>query len=120
MDLVLDERPDLMATLHESQKRYDPEVVPSFGQSIVYGVKPRPNIVDRVVENMNRARLSEQEHWSALHYPVETSSTEVIVDAIGCTGLCIETWMGFDEARRIEMHKAIVNHLLEEAGVGLA
>jgi hypothetical protein len=34
------ERPALMATLHESYKRYDPTVTPSFGQTIVYGVTP--------------------------------------------------------------------------------
>jgi hypothetical protein len=39
MDLVMDERPALMATLHESQKRYDPAVTPSFGQTLVYGVE---------------------------------------------------------------------------------
>ncbi|MEQ1508707.1 MAG: succinylglutamate desuccinylase/aspartoacylase family protein, partial [Myxococcota bacterium] len=37
MQLCRDERPALVATLHESAKRYDPARVPSFGQTLVYG-----------------------------------------------------------------------------------
>lgn len=117
MDLVLDERPVLVATLHESWKRYDPEVTPSFGQTIVYGVEPRPPIVDRVLARLNARFTGEQEHFDPQYYPVATSSTEVIVDAIGCVGLCIETWMEFEEARRIEMQKAVVDYLLDDIGV---
>ena len=51
------------------------------------------------------------------HYPVPTSSTEVIVEATGCVGLCVETWMGFEEARRVEMHKAVVRLLLQDLGL---
>jgi hypothetical protein len=116
MDLVLDERPALVVTLHESQKRYDPAVVPSFGQSIVYGVEPRPPIVDRTIDALN-ADASEQEHWAPLYYPVATSSTEVIVEATGCVGLCIETWMGFPERRRIDMQRRVVELLLADIGV---
>jgi hypothetical protein len=117
MDLVLDERPALVATLHESQKKYDPDVVPSFGQSIVYGVEPRPPIVDRTIARLNARFSADEERFASLYYPVATSSTEVIVDAIGCVGLCIETWMGFPERRRIEMQKAVVETLLDEIGV---
>jgi hypothetical protein len=116
MDLVLDERPAIVVTLHESQKRYDPAVVPSFGQSIVYGVDPRPAIVDRTIDALN-AEASAEEHWSPLYYPVATSSTEVIVEATGCVGLCIETWMGFPERRRIEMQRRVVELLLADIGV---
>ncbi|MCX4247309.1 M14 family metallopeptidase [Paraliomyxa miuraensis] len=117
MDLVEDERPALMVTLHESHKRYDPAVVPSFGQTIVVGVEPRPAIVDRVLARLNERFTGEGEHWDPQYYPVATSSTEVIVDAIGCVGLCIETWMGFEEARRIEMQRAVVEYLLDDVGV---
>jgi hypothetical protein len=116
---VLAERPSLVATLHESKKRYDPAVMPSFGQSLVYGVEPMPEILGRVIDRMNAALADESERWSPNHYPVATSSTEVIVDAIGCVGVCVETWMGFDEARRTEMQRAVVGHLLDEIGVGL-
>lgn len=117
MDLVIDEKPALMATLHESMKRYDPEVVPSFGQTIVYGVEPMPPIVGRVLDRLNERFTREGEHFDPQYYPVATSSTEVIVEATGCIGLCIETWMGFEEARRIEMQRAVVEHLLDDIGV---
>jgi uncharacterized protein len=117
MSLVEEERPALMATLHESRKRYDPAVVPSFGQTLVYGVDPRPPIIDRAVERLNGLRLREEERWDPLYYPVATSSTEVIVDRIGCIGICVETWMGFDEARRVAMQKDVVRVLLDEIGL---
>ncbi len=116
MDLMLDERPALLATLHESRKRYDPAVVPSFGQTLVYGVEPMPALVGQVVDALNQG-ASEDERWAPLYYPVATSSTEVIVDAVGCVGVCVETWMGFDEARRIAMHKEVVSWLLDGVGV---
>lgn len=116
MDLMLDERPALLATLHESRKRYDPAVVPSFGQTLVYGVEPMPPLVQEVIDHMNTRLASEDERWAPLYYPVATSSTEVIVDAVGCVGVCVETWMGFDEARRIAMHRDVVRLLLEGIG----
>jgi predicted deacylase len=117
MDLVLDEKPALVATLHESQKRYDPAVVPSFGQTLVYGVDPCPQVLERVVARLNERFGSEEERFATQYYPVATSSTEVIVDATGCLGVCVETWMGFTEAHRVEMQKATVELLLDEVGV---
>jgi predicted deacylase len=117
MQLVLDERPALVATLHESKKRYDPAVNPSFGQTLVYGVRPCPPVLERVVGRLNGALRSEDERWATQFYPVATSSTEVIVDATGCIGTCVETWMGFPERRRIEMQKEVVRALLAEVGV---
>ncbi len=113
MDLVLDEQPALVATLHESQKRYDPKVTPSFGQTLVYGVKPMPGVVQDVVDQLNAARATDDEAWAPLFYPVATSSTEVIVDAVGCVGICVETWMGFPEARRVDMQRQVVRLLLK-------
>lgn len=118
MDLVLTERPALMATLHESKKRYDPAVTPSFGQTLVYGVEPMPPIVGEVVDRLNEALEEDNEVWATQYYPVSTSSTEVIVDAIGCVGICVETWMGFAERRRIAMQRRVVDLLLEGIGVG--
>lgn len=117
MDLVLDERPALVATLHESRKRYNPQVVPSFGQTLVYGVDPMPDVVGRVVDRLNARLAHEDERWAPLYYPVATSSTEVIVDATGCTGVCVETWQGFEEARRVAMHKQVVALLLDAFGL---
>ncbi|MBX2802974.1 MAG: succinylglutamate desuccinylase/aspartoacylase family protein [Myxococcales bacterium] len=117
MALVEEERPALVATLHESKKRYDPSVTPSFGQTLVYGVEPCPVVLQRVVDELNEARRSDEERWATLYYPVATSSTEVIVDAIGCVGTCVETWMGFPEQRRVQMHKQVVKRLLAAVGV---
>jgi hypothetical protein len=118
MDLVESERPALMATLHESTKRYDPTADrPTFGQTLVYGVKPMPEIIGRTLARLNQRFTSEQEHWDPQYFPVATSSTEVIVDAIGCIGICVETWMGFEERHRIDMQKAVVEILLDDIGV---
>jgi len=116
MGVLVGERPDLVATLHESNKRYDPAVTPSFGQSLVVGVQPVPGIIQSVCDVMNQTLLSEDERWTVQHYPVPTSSTEVIVDAIGCVGVCVETWMGFPERRRTDMHIEVVRNLLGAQG----
>ena len=118
MDLVESERPALMATLHESKKRYDPAAPrPTFGQTLVYGVEPMPEIIGRTVARLNQRFPTEQERWDPHYFPVATSSTEVIVEAIGCVGICVETWMGFEERHRITMQKAVVELLLDDIGV---
>jgi hypothetical protein len=111
--LVLIERPELVATLHESHKRYSPNVTPSFGQTLVYGVDACPPVLQQVVTHLNDHLGDPEERWESLHYPVATSSTEQIVNAIGCVGTCVETWMGFGERRRIDMHKQVVRLLLD-------
>lgn len=122
MDLVLDERPALVCTLHESQKRYDPAVVPSFGQTLVYGVKPMPEVLGRAVDRLNALKHSDDEVWAPHYYPVATSSTEVVVETLAqrgceCVGICVETWMGFPEPRRVAMQRDVVRVLLDEFGV---
>ena len=117
MDLVLDERPALMATLHESKKRFDPTIRVSFGQTLVYGVEPMPEIIGRTVARLNERFSSPGERWAPYYFPVSTSSTEVIVDAIGCVGICVETWMGFPEQHRVAMQRAVVELLLDDIGV---
>ena len=114
MDLVLEERPALVCTLHESTKRFDPAVVPSFGQTLVYGALPMPPVIGRAVDRMNALKKSDDEKWAPQFYPVSTSSTEVIVEATGCVGICVETWMGLPESRRIEMQRDVVRVLLDE------
>ncbi|MGB1699317.1 MAG: succinylglutamate desuccinylase/aspartoacylase family protein [Nannocystaceae bacterium] len=118
MTAMSDAAPDLLVTLHESKKKFHPEVQPSFGQTIVYGVQPAPAIVDAAVSKMNTTLHHPAETWAPHYFPVSTSSTEVIVERLGCVGLCIETWMGFPLARRVAMHREIVCVLLEEIGVG--
>jgi predicted deacylase len=117
MTLVETERPVLVATLHESLKRYHPGVPQSFGQTIVYGVNPMPAIIPEVLERMNQTLQSPYEVWAPHYYPVSTSSTEVIVDRTGCIGVCVETWEVFEEARRIQMQRQLVRYLLEAVSV---
>lgn len=112
MQLVLKEQPAVIATLHESTKRFHPEVPVSFGQTVVYGVEPKPAVVDHIVSYMNETLKHPYELWAPHYYPVDTSSTEVIVEATGAVGLCIETWLGFDERRRIAMQRQVVQTLL--------
>jgi hypothetical protein len=118
--LVEHERPALLMTLHESWKRFHPEIRVSFGQTVVYGVEPRPPLVDRIVAAMNAELANPYELWAPHFYPVPTSSTEVLVDRIGpehMVGLCIETWMGFELPRRIAMQQAVVRHALVAMGL---
>jgi hypothetical protein len=102
MDLVENERPALVATLHESMKRHHPLVTQSFGQTLVYGVEPMPPVLGEVVEKLNRELASPYETWATHYYPVATSSTEVIVE----------------RRRRIDMQRLAVKALLEAVGVG--
>jgi len=120
MDLVMAERPALMATLHESMKRHHPAFPISFGQTLTYGVEPRPPLIDRVVSRLNESLESLYETWAPHYYPVATSSTEVIVEAVGpanIIGVCVETWMGFELRRRVAMQKAVVRQLLADIGM---
>jgi len=117
MSLMEDERPALLVTLHESMKRFDPDKQPSFGQTIVYGVDPMPDIVQRTVDRLNERWTEDNQWWAPHYFPVATSSTEVIVDRVGCVGLCIETWMGFEERLRIDMQRSVVEYLLDDVGV---
>lgn len=117
MDLVELERPALVMTLHESLKRYHPSVPASFGQTVVFGVNPMPEIIQTVIDRLNETKQSPYELWAPHYYPVATSSTEVIVDRVGCVGVCVETWMGFEEPRRVAMQRQTVRYFLEELGV---
>jgi len=117
MQLILDEAPALVATLHESDKRYHPAVRASFGQTLVYGVDPCPAPFLAAVERLNQHLEHPYELWDTHYYPVSTSSTEVIVEATGCLGVCVETWKGFTEERRIAMQREVVGLLLAQVGL---
>jgi murein tripeptide amidase MpaA len=117
LELMKDERPVLVATLHESLKRHHPEIADSYGQSIVFGVQPMPEVVGKVITTLNQELEHPYERWAPHHFPVATSSTELIVAATGCVGLCAETWMGFEERRRIDLQRRIVTLLLQHIGL---
>ena len=73
-------------------------------------------LLERVVDELNGNLGRPDEVWATHFFPVSTSSTEVIVDTVGCVGTCVETWMGFTERRRIDMQKEVVRRLLAAAG----
>ncbi len=112
LDLMIDEQPALVATLHESLKRHHPDIPLSFGQSIVYGTEPMPEVIGPLIAALNEQLEHPYERWAPHYFPVPSSSTEVIVAHAGCVGLCIETWLGFEERRRIDMHRLAVTLLL--------
>jgi hypothetical protein len=76
-----------------------------------------PAVVGRVVDRLNGRWTDDAERWAPQHYPVATSSTEVIVEALGCVGICVETWMGFPLPTRVAMQRDVVRLLLDEFGV---
>jgi len=117
MALMKDEQPALVATLHESLKRHHPDIRESYGQSIVYGTDPMPAAIGAVIDQLNEELDHPYEQWAPHYYPVATSSTEQIVAATGCLGLCVETWMGFEERRRIDMQRRVVELLLQQCGL---
>jgi hypothetical protein len=117
MDLIEQEKPELVLTLHESMKRYHPEIPVSFGQTLVYGVKPMPEIAGKVVQRMNEKLENPYERWDSHYFPVATSSTEVIVEKMGCIGVCVETWQGFELPRRVAMQRQVVGLFLQEMGL---
>jgi hypothetical protein len=80
-------------------------------------VKPVPSLLADAVDRLNRELEDPNERWKTFYFPVSTSSTEVIVDTVGCVGTCVETWMGFAEARRVAMQRRVVFHLLDAIGM---
>jgi len=116
-ELMKDEQPQLVATLHESLKRHHPEIADSYGQSIVYGTDPMPGVIGTVIDQLNDELEHPYERWAPHYLPVATSSTEQIVAATGCLGLCVETWMGFEERRRIDLQRRVVELLLQQVGL---
>ena len=55
--------------------------------------------------------------WIMAYCACPHHASGVIVAELGCVGLCVETWMGFAEARRIEMQRGVVEILLDEFGI---
>lgn len=108
---------DVVITLHESRYLHDGKNPKTFGQTVVYGVRPMPEIVARVVERANRSALEARERFLPNYFPIATSSTEQFVAAYGMLGLCLETWRGFALETRIRRQEDFVLALLDELGV---
>ena len=109
---------DLVLTLHESRYLHDGSTPKTFGQTIVYGVKPMPEILPRILEQLNE-EIAEPRHlfWPN-YYPIATSSTEQFVDNFGVEGFCAETWRGFDLETCVQLQEELVLAFFDQTGVG--
>jgi len=109
---------DVVITLHESRYLHDGSTPRTFGQTIVYGVKPMPRLLDRVLRQLN-AELAESRHmfWPN-YFPIATSSTEQFVENYGGAGFCVETWRGFDLDTRTDLQEEVIFAFLDQIGIG--
>ncbi len=115
---VQEQEADLVLTLHESRYLHDGSSPKTFGQTIVYGVKPMPRILTRVLDQLN-AEMDDGRHkfWPN-YYPIATSSTEQFVENFGGAGFCAETWRGFDIDTRVQLQEEVVLAFLDQVGIG--
>ncbi len=109
-----EQRPDVVITLHESRYLYDGKNPKTFGQTVVYGVQPMPDIVSRVLDHANRTAQEPRERFRSNYFPIATSSTEQFVAAYGTLGLCLETWRGLALEARVRRQEDFVFALFDE------
>ena len=108
-NMVSDEGIQYLLTLHESRYLHNPTKPRTFGQTIVYGVKPMPTYLTTWLNLVNQLIDSEEQIFHPYYFPVENSSTETMVEAYGLKGgFCIETWRGFELERRIELQTKVI------------
>ena len=117
-DWVGEQQADLVLTLHESRYLHDGSTPRTFGQTIVYGVKPMPRILDRVLSQLNEELADPKHKFWPNYFPIATSSTEQFVDNFGGTGFCAETWRGFDLDVRVQMQEELVLAFFDQLGIG--
>ena len=117
LQLAKDEEPMVVATLHESRELYSQNKTVAFGQTLVYGVEHCPALITELAGRLNQEKQDLLETWTPLFYPVTTACTEAIVAATQCVGICVETWMGFEESQRIRLHRRLIAHLLDSCGL---
>lgn len=108
---------DVVLTLHESRYLHDGTNPKTFGQTIVYGVKPIPKLLNSVLHELNQ-RLDEPRHkFYSNYFPIATSSTEQFVSHFGLEGFCAETWRGFELEKRILLQRKIILSFLKQMGI---
>ena len=109
---------DAVLTLHESRYLHDGSTPRTFGQTIVYGVKPMPELLERVLARLNADLRDPRHRFWPNYFPIATSSTEQFVERWGVEGFCAETWRGFELAERVALQEELVLAFLDELGVG--
>ena len=114
---VGEQEADVVLTLHESRYLHDGSTPKTFGQTIVYGVKPMPRLLDRVLDQLNEEMEEPRHRFWPNYYPIATSSTEQFVSNFGGAGFCAETWRGFDLPVRVRMQEELVLAFLDQIGI---
>ncbi len=109
---------DVVLTLHESIYLHDGSNPKTYGQTIVYGVKPMPALVQQVLDQLNEELLDPRHRFYPNYAPIPTSSTEQFVENFGVQGFCAETYRGFGLDQRVALQEELVLAFLDQAGVG--
>lgn len=111
-------RIEYMVTLHESRYRYDPAVARSLGQTLCYGVQPEPPLLADWLARLNATVAAPGDKFHIKYFPISTSSTEVMTDALHLKGgFCVETWRGLQFPQRIAYQRAAVETFLQSVGI---
>jgi hypothetical protein len=107
---------EYVVTTHESKHLHQLKNSNSFGQTIIYGVKPIPSYAKYWIKTLNE-KLTKKEKFTLHYYPIPTSSTEIFVETYKLKGgFCVETWRKFNWNRRVEMHKYVLLTFLDAIG----
>ncbi len=115
-DMVGKKKVEYVVTLHESRYLHNPNKPRTFGQTVVYGVKPMPGYLMSWLEAVNK-HTSEKEKFHPYYFPVKRSSTEIFVESYKMKGgFCVETFRKFKMERRTELHKIVVLEFLKTIG----
>lgn len=111
---VSDRNVDVVLTLHESRYLHDGSNPKTFGQTIVYGVKPVPPLLTNVISELNTEMKDPKHKFYTNYFPIATSSTEQFVENFKVQGFCAETWRGFDIETRVELQEEIILSFLHQ------
>jgi hypothetical protein len=108
---------DVVLTLHESRYLHDGSNPKTFGQTIVYGVKPMPLILGTVLDQLNQELNDPRHKFHSNFFPIATSSTEQFVDNFKIEGFCAETWRGFKLPVRVDLQEELILSFLDQMGI---
>ena len=111
---VGEQKADVVLTLHESRYLHDGTNPKTFGQTIVYGVKPMPPLLQSVLDDLNTEMQEPRHKFYSNYFPIATSSTEQFVDNFGLQGFCAETWRGFTLETRVALQREIILAFLDQ------
>lgn len=114
---VEQQKVDVVLTLHESRYLHDGSNPKTFGQTIVYGVKPMPTILELVLQELNENLGNTQHKFYPNYFPIATSSTEQFVENFHVEGFCAETWRGFELSTRIALQEKIIIAFLHQLDI---